>query len=129
MKDDQQIRFGGEGDQEPGLEPGDIMIVLDEKPHPMFKRRDQDLLMMMELELVEALCGFQKTVTTLDDRSLAIKVIPGVCSSRSSSPRATTIFGISPFYNLIFAKTLQSGFHNKSTTHKVDFDSRLYSFM
>ncbi|XP_064645646.1 dnaJ homolog subfamily A member 1-like [Lineus longissimus] len=77
MKDDQQIRFSGEGDQEPGLEPGDILIVLDEKPHSVFKRQDQDLFMIMELELVEALCGFQKTVTTLDNRSLVIKVIPG----------------------------------------------------
>ena len=38
MKDEQQIRFGGEGDQEPGLEPGDIIIVLDEKPHNKYKR-------------------------------------------------------------------------------------------
>ena len=38
MKDEQQIRFGGERDQEPGLEPCDIIIVLDEKPHNKYKR-------------------------------------------------------------------------------------------
>ena len=31
MEDGQKITFGGEGDQEPGMEPGDIIIVLDEK--------------------------------------------------------------------------------------------------
>jgi len=30
--------LAGEGDQEPGLEPGDIIIVLDEKEHGTFKR-------------------------------------------------------------------------------------------
>lgn len=33
MEDGQRITFGSEGDQEPGLEPGDIVIVLDEKEH------------------------------------------------------------------------------------------------
>lgn len=37
MTDDQRITFSGEGDQEPGLEPGDIIIVLDEVEHATFK--------------------------------------------------------------------------------------------
>uniref|UniRef100_A0A2K6GXY5 CR-type domain-containing protein n=1 Tax=Propithecus coquereli TaxID=379532 RepID=A0A2K6GXY5_PROCO len=44
MKDGQKITFHGEGEQEQGLEPGDIIIVLDQKDHA----------------LLEALCGFQK---------------------------------------------------------------------
>jgi hypothetical protein len=77
MKDGQQIRFSGEGDQEPGLEPGDIVIVLDEKEHPQFRRRGMDLITQKELQLVEALCGFQKTIKTLDNRSLIITCLPG----------------------------------------------------
>lgn len=77
MSDDQRITFSGEGDQEPGLEPGDIIIVLDEREHNIFKRDGDDLIMQMELELVEALCGFQRTITTLDQRSLVITCIPG----------------------------------------------------
>lgn len=38
MKDGQKIVFHGEGDQEPGLEPGDIIIVLEQKTHPVFTR-------------------------------------------------------------------------------------------
>ncbi len=77
MKDGQQIRFSGDGDQEPGLEPGDIVIVLDEKEHLVFKRNGTDLVMRMELDLVEALCGFQKTVETLDKRTLVVTSVPG----------------------------------------------------
>ncbi|XP_022306993.2 dnaJ homolog subfamily A member 1-like [Crassostrea virginica] len=77
MKDGENIRFTGEGDQEPGVEPGDIVIVLDEKPHDVFKRRDLDLVMTLELDLVEALCGFQRTITTLDKRTLIISTMPG----------------------------------------------------
>ena len=83
MKDGQQIRFSGEGDQEPGLEPGDIVIVLDEKEHDRFKRRGTDLLYNLEIELVDALCGFQKTIETLDKRTLVLTVLPGVFLSLS----------------------------------------------
>ena len=43
MEDGQKVTFSGEGDQEPGLEPGDIIIVLDEKAHALFKRNGQVL--------------------------------------------------------------------------------------
>ena len=78
MKGEQQIRFTGEGDQEPGLEPGDIIIVLDEKEHSTFKRQGMDLITVMELDLVEALCGFQRTIETLDKRTLVITSYPGI---------------------------------------------------
>jgi len=77
MKDGQQIRFAAEGDQEPGVEPGDIIVVLDEQKHPMFKRRGNDLFIDFELDLVDALCGFQKTIKTLDDRTLLVTSLPG----------------------------------------------------
>lgn len=77
MSDGQQIKFTGEGDQEPDLEPGDIVIVLDEKEHTTFKRKEQDLYLTMNIELVDALCGFQRAIETLDKRSLIITSYPG----------------------------------------------------
>ena len=77
MADDQQIRFSGEGDQEPDLSPGDVIIVLDEKEHPVFHRHGNDLVIGMEITLLEALAGFQKTVTTLDNRTLVVTSLPG----------------------------------------------------
>lgn len=44
MTDGQKIVFNGEGDQEPELEPGDIIIVLDEKEHATFKRYIDSIL-------------------------------------------------------------------------------------
>ena len=78
MKDGQQIRFSAEGDQEPGVEPGDIIVVLDEQKHPLFKRRGNDLFIDFELDLVDALCGFQKTIKTLDERTLLVTSLPGL---------------------------------------------------
>lgn len=77
MRDGQKITFSGEGDQEPGLEPGDVIIVLDQKDHAVFQRKDDDLIMKMKLKLAEALCGFKKTIHTLDDRMLIISSQPG----------------------------------------------------
>uniref|UniRef100_A0A2K5YEF4 J domain-containing protein n=1 Tax=Mandrillus leucophaeus TaxID=9568 RepID=A0A2K5YEF4_MANLE len=73
MKNGQKITFHGEGDQEPGLEPGGIIIVLDQKDHAVFK----DLFMCMDIQLVEALCGFQKPISTLGNRTIVITSHPG----------------------------------------------------
>lgn len=83
MNDGQKIIFNGEGDQEPGYEPGDIIVVLDEKEHSVFKRLGNDLFLRMEILLVEALCGFQKVIKTLDDRDLVITAIPGEVTRHS----------------------------------------------
>lgn len=77
LKDGKQIRFNGEGDQNPGLEAGDVVIVLDEKEHNVFRRRGIDLLMQQEISLSEALCGFQHGIQTLDNRTLVITSLPG----------------------------------------------------
>lgn len=77
MKDGQKIVFHGEGDQEPDLEPGDVIIVLDQKDHSVFQRRGHDLITKMRIQLSEALCGFRKTIETLDNRVLVISTRPG----------------------------------------------------
>jgi DnaJ family protein A protein 1 len=77
MRDGQKISFMGEGDQEPNLEAGDVIIVLDEKAHKVFKRRHTDLVYTMDISLTEALCGFKKPIKTLDDRRILITSFPG----------------------------------------------------
>lgn len=72
MEDEQRITFTGESNQEPGVTAGDIIVVLDEKEHPVFKRQGLDLIMEMEIQLVEALCGFQRVIKHLDDRQILV---------------------------------------------------------
>lgn len=77
MSGSERIVFNGEGDQEPDLAPGDIIIILDEKEHPLFKRSGIDLVYRQEILLVEALCGFKKVIRTLDGRDLLFVREPG----------------------------------------------------
>ncbi|XP_055849146.1 dnaJ homolog subfamily A member 4 [Episyrphus balteatus] len=77
MRDGQKIVFAGEGDHEPDLQPGDIIILLEEKEHAVFRRLGDDLTLKMPIQLVEALCGFQRVIKTLDNRDLVITSPPG----------------------------------------------------
>lgn len=77
MKDGQKLVFHGEGDHEPGLEPGDVIIVLDQKENEVYQRQDDNLIMKMTIQLVEALCGFKRTIETMDGRTLLIGSHPG----------------------------------------------------
>lgn len=77
MEDGQKVVLYGEGDQEPGMESGDVVIVLDEQEHEVFKRKGMDLIVRQEIQLVEALCGFEKVIKTLDGRNLVIQQEPG----------------------------------------------------
>lgn len=81
MEDGEKVVFRGESNQEPGVPPGDIVIVIEEKPHPVFKRNGQDLLMEMDITLVEALTGFKKVVTHLDDRQILVHHTAGMVIS------------------------------------------------
>jgi len=77
MVEGQKVMFHGEGDQEPNLEPGDVVIVLVEKDHPVFHRQNEDLFMKMEISITEALCGFQRVINTLDSREIIVTSYPG----------------------------------------------------
>jgi len=73
MKHGQKIVFSGEADEAPGVEAGDIIFVVTEKKHDVFKRNGNDLLFEYKLTLLEALCGFSFTIKHLDERDLLIK--------------------------------------------------------
>ncbi len=77
MTHKQEIRFSGEGDQAPGVIPGDVVIILDEKPHDKFTRKGSDLYYKAKITLLTALAGGSFYVTHLDNRVLHVSVIPG----------------------------------------------------
>lgn len=72
-----KIEFRGEGDQIPGVEPGDVVFEIEQKPHPRFQRKDDDLFYHAEIDLLTALAGGQVHIEHLDDRWLSIDIIPG----------------------------------------------------
>jgi DnaJ family protein A protein 2 len=84
MSNGQKIRFSGEADEIPGTVPGDVVIVIQEKEHDTFKRKGADLAVNVELTLSEALCGFVKTITHLDNRILKVEVPPGKVTKHDS---------------------------------------------
>lgn len=59
------------------LQPGNIIIVLDEQEHEIFVRRGNNLHMEMTLNLTEALCGCTKPIQTLDKRTIVFHMLPG----------------------------------------------------
>ncbi|KAK7466934.1 Type I HSP40 co-chaperone [Stygiomarasmius scandens] len=77
MKGGQTIQFRGESDQSPNAETGDVIIVIEEKPHDRFKRQDNDLFIDVEIDLLTALAGGQFTIRHLDDRALLVRIEPG----------------------------------------------------
>ena len=77
MPSKHKFRFDGEGDHEPGKEPGDVVIQLEEKPHELFQRHGIDISMRMDILLSESLCGFKKIIKTLDNRDIIIHTKPG----------------------------------------------------
>lgn len=77
MKNGQKITFRGMADEKPNMEPGDIHFIVQEKEHETFKRKGADLLVTKTLSLNEALCGFEWSITHLDNRKIVIKSKPG----------------------------------------------------
>ncbi|KAL2927158.1 DnaJ protein-like protein ANJ1, partial [Bienertia sinuspersici] len=77
MQNGQKITFPGEADEAPDTATGDIVFVLQQKEHPKYKRKGEDLFYEHTLSLTEALCGFRFVLTHLDGRQLLIKSNPG----------------------------------------------------
>jgi len=77
MKGGQTVSFHGESDQSPTAEPGDVVIVIEEKPHDRFQRQENDLVTEVQIDLLTALAGGQFAIKHLDDRALLVKLEPG----------------------------------------------------
>ena len=77
VKGGHKIDFRGEGDQMPGIQPGDVQFEIEQKPHPRFQRKDDDLFYHAEIDLLTALAGGTIHIEHLDDRWLTVNIYPG----------------------------------------------------
>jgi len=78
----QHLRLGGQGEAspDPGGESGDLYVFVNVRPHPLFKRADDDLLYEADLSITQAALGADLEVPTLDGMRARIKVPPGTQS-------------------------------------------------
>lgn len=83
-----KITFPDKGNEAVNQLPADLVFVIDEKPHPVYQRDGNDLIVHHRLQLVDALAGSTVTLRTLDGRDLAVS-LPDV---------------VSPGYELVVAK-------------------------
>lgn len=60
-----KITFPREGDQTTGKIPADIVFIIRDKPHALFKRENTDIKYTAKVTLKEALCGTKVDVPTL----------------------------------------------------------------
>merc|ERR1719359_1211180 len=87
--DGHKVTFHNKADEIPDGDAGDVVFVLKEKPHALYKRHGADLYIEKEISLVEALCGFTMELPKLDGRTLVIKSKPGdVCNVATFNPFA-----------------------------------------
>ena len=70
--DGKRYTFEGESDEMPGYDPGDVIIEIRIKKHPVFERTGADLTMKADISLLEALTGFQLLINHLDGRHVLI---------------------------------------------------------
>lgn len=69
-----KITFPEKGNQELGVIAADLIFVIDEKPHAVYTREGNDLIMNQEISLLESLTGKILEITTLDGRIVPISV-------------------------------------------------------
>ena len=70
----EKIVLKGAGNSHPDYDnPGDLIIMLIEKPNKYYTRIDFDLYLKKPISLLESLCGAELQFTTIDKRSFVVK--------------------------------------------------------
>ncbi|KAG5278153.1 hypothetical protein AALO_G00095770 [Alosa alosa] len=71
-KEGTKITFPGEGDETPSNIPADVVFVVKDKPHAVFRRDGSDIVYPAKITLREALCGCTVNAPTLDGRTVTV---------------------------------------------------------
>ncbi len=72
----EMIRMPGLGEAVKGGMSGDLYVKVHVKAHPTFKKEGPNLVMDLPVKLTDALLGTTVSVTTIDDKTLEVKVPP-----------------------------------------------------
>ncbi|XP_054010667.1 dnaJ protein homolog 1-like [Hylaeus anthracinus] len=69
-----KITFQKEGDQGRGKVPADIVFIIRDKPHPLFRREGSDIRYTCKMSLKQALCGTVIEVPTLTGEKITLNL-------------------------------------------------------
>ena len=84
-----RLTFAGKGSEQPGHpgQPADLAVVIDEKPHALFKRDGDDLVYHCAITLRQALCGFKLTFRGVDGEDVVAQPATGEVTSPGATVR------------------------------------------
>jgi len=73
MPDGYELKFERASEQSPDTIPGDVIVTLQQQPHPRFTRKGNDLFIDHTISLRDALLGFTTQIVHLDGHRLQLK--------------------------------------------------------
>lgn len=79
IEDGQMIKLSGRGEAISGGTPGDLYVKIHIRPHHLFRKEGNNLLMDLDVKLSDALLGGEKEIKTLDG-NIKLKIPTGIDS-------------------------------------------------
>lgn len=76
IDDGEMIRMPARGEAIKGGVSGDLYVKVHVKPHALFRKDGANLVMHLPLKLTDALLGTTVAITTIEDKTLDVKVPP-----------------------------------------------------
>ncbi|MFL6239521.1 MAG: molecular chaperone DnaJ [Actinomycetes bacterium] len=84
VDDGQRIRLAGRGEPgENGAPAGDLYVRVHVRPHAVFGRRENNLMLKLPVTFPEAALGATVAVPTLDGEPVTVRIPPGTTSGRT----------------------------------------------
>lgn len=78
IQDGTTLRLAGMGDDSMPNQPrGDIHLTVQVAPHPQFQRQNDDLIISLEVDAIDAILGKKYKINTINGRIIELTVNPG----------------------------------------------------
>jgi DnaJ family protein B protein 4 len=88
-KEGTKITFDNKGDIRSGREPADVIFTIKQKPHDVYERDENDLIMTLDITVKDVTYGFSKEIIALDGTPLNVSL------SKKSIPSSNYVYKMS----------------------------------
>lgn len=82
VRNEQKLKLKGEGDINSAGAAGDLYVIINIKPHPLFSLEDNDIKMDLPISLSQALLGGEMTIPTLTGK-VSLVIPSGTTSGKT----------------------------------------------